>query len=172
MPISSINSLNNIILRSLNLILFNRSFLRNHVLPNCCFKRHLFIEIWFPLNKTFGTSIKLGCDHKHNNSPIVKIRSGQRTDYDAFLKESPLRPVKEDIDKDANSIYLSTSGTYSLSNPNGNITSPNILFGERPNRNKIFNQIIMNSDKLVFNARKENIQIKAAGILPLAIQFT
>ncbi len=113
-------------------------------------------------NGKFGTSIKLGCDHKHNNSPIVKIRSGQRTDYDAFLKESPLRPVKEDIDKDANSIYLSTSGTYSLSNPNGNITSPNILFGERPNRNKIFNQIIMNSDKLVFNARKENIQIKAA----------
>ena len=35
--------------------------------------------------------------------------------------------IKEDIDKDANSIYLSTSGTYTLSNPNGNITSPNIL---------------------------------------------
>jgi len=52
----------------------------------------------------FGNSIKLGCDHT-NNSPVIKIRAGQTLDNDIFGK-----PVKENIDSDASSIYLISDG--------------------------------------------------------------
>ena len=55
----------------------------------------------------FGNSIKLGCDHT-NNSPVIKIRAGQTLDTET--RKITGKPVKENIDTDASSIYLTSDG--------------------------------------------------------------
>ena len=55
----------------------------------------------------FGNSIKLGCDHT-NNTPVIKIRAGQTLDSET--RKVTGKPVKENIDKDASSIYLISDG--------------------------------------------------------------
>ena len=50
----------------------------------------------------FGNSIKLGCNNT-NNSPVIKIRAGQQTPP----REKNVL-VKESIDNDASSIYLTS----------------------------------------------------------------
>ena len=79
------------------------------------------------LHGRFGNSINLGS--KDNNS-VIKIRSGQRTDVGPGLigdtEDTNIKnlknvvnrggPIPEDIDKDKNSIYLSTHGKYTITN--------------------------------------------------------
>ena len=61
-------------------------------------------------------------------------------------------PIPEDIDKDKNSIYLSTHGKHTITNKEYNTS----LTAEG-------NCIILNSDSLVFNARDGNVNIRASG---------
>jgi hypothetical protein len=128
------------------------------------------------LHGRFGNSINLGS--KDNNS-LIKIRSGQRTDVgpNAFigkdtgtltaaqktirkLKNTVNRggPIPEDIDKDKNSIYLSTHGKHTITNTNKKYSGPLTAEG---------NCIILNSDSLVFNARDGNVNIRTSGDLIL-----
>ena len=92
----------------------------------------------------FGNSIKLGSNPK-NQSPNIRIRAGQDKQYDTVNI-----PAKENINKDGSSIYLSTNETVSIFNPN----FPNAKVDE--------NSIVMSSDKLFFNARSGNINIRAS----------
>ena len=92
----------------------------------------------------FGNSIKLGCNHK-NNSPNIKIRAGQRVDY-KLVKGT----VPEDINKDKSSIYLSTDESFTIKG------------GKFPNERISGNCIILNSDKLFFNGRNGNVNIRAS----------
>ena len=92
----------------------------------------------------FGNSIKLGSNPK-NQSPNIRIRVGQDKQYDTINI-----PAKENINKDGSSIYLSTDETISIYNPN----FPTAKVDE--------NSIVMSSDKLFFNARSGNINIRAS----------
>ena len=110
----------------------------------------------------FGNSINLG---SNDNSPVVKIRSGQRTDIQGVIKENDKPdikslknivnrggPIPEDINKDKNSIYLSTGKKYLIRNSNDKF-NPLEVNG---------NSIIINSDKLIFNGRNGNVNIRAS----------
>jgi len=115
----------------------------------------------------FGNSINLG---SNSNSPVIKIRSGQRTDIQGLIKEEDTPdvknlknvvnrggPIPEDINKDKNSIYLSTDKKYLINNSNDKF-SPLEASG---------NSIIINSDKLIFNGRNGNVNIRASKDLHL-----
>ena len=115
----------------------------------------------------FGNSINLG---SNSNSPVIKIRSGQRTDLQGVIKSGDKDdvksmknivnrggPIEEDINKDKNSIYLSTDKKY-LINSSNNKFSPLEASG---------NSIIINSDKLIFNGRNGNVNIRASKNLVL-----
>jgi len=115
----------------------------------------------------FGNSINLG---SNDNSPVIKIRSGQRTDVQGTIKEKDTPdvkslkniinrggPIPEDINKDKNSIYLSTDKKY-LINSSNNKFNPLEASG---------NSIIINSDKLIFNGRNGNVNIRASKDLHL-----
>ena len=92
----------------------------------------------------FGNSIKLGSNPK-NQSPNIRIRAGQDTQYDTINI-----PAKENINKDGSSIYLSTNETISIFNPNFT------------NAKVDGNSIVMSSDKLFLNGRDGNINIRAS----------
>ena len=92
----------------------------------------------------FGNSIKLGSNPK-NQAPNIRIRAGQDKQYDLVNL-----PAKENINKDGSSIYLSTDETISIYNPN---FPTKIVKG---------NSIVINSDKLFFNGRKGNVDIRAS----------
>ncbi len=66
-------------------------------------------------------------------------------------------PIEEDINKDKNSIYLSTDKKYLINNSNDKF-SPLEASG---------NSIIVNSDKLIFNGRNGNVNIRASKNLVL-----
>jgi len=72
----------------------------------------------------FGNSIKLGCDHT-NNSPVIKIRAGQTLDTET--RKITGKPVKENIDTDASSIYLTSDGLRGTNFDNQQITGKKIL---------------------------------------------
>ena len=92
----------------------------------------------------FGNSIKLGCNHK-NNSPNIKIRAGQRTDYDGTTAVVP-----ESINEDKSSIYLSTDDRITIDG--GNFSDKSVSG----------NSIVINSDKLFFNSKDGDIHIRAS----------
>ena len=114
------------------------------------------------LHGRFGNSINLG---SNDNSPVIKIRSGQRTDVQGTIKEKDKPdikslkniinrggPIPEDINKDKNSIYFSTDKKYTIRNSNSKF-GPLEASG---------NSIIINSDKLIFNGRNGNVNIRAS----------
>ena len=92
----------------------------------------------------FGNSIKLGSNPK-NQSPNIRIRAGQDKQFDDVNLLA-----KENINKDGSSIYLSTDETISIYNPNF------------PTKTVNGNSIVINSDKLFFNGRKGNVDIRAS----------
>ena len=119
------------------------------------------------LHGRFGNSINLG---SNDNSPVIKIRSGQRTDIQGLVKKKDSidvkkmknivnrgGPIPEDINKDKNSIYLSTGKKYVIRNSNDKF-GPLVASG---------NSIIINSDSLIFNGRNGNVNIRASKDLHL-----
>ena len=92
----------------------------------------------------FGNSIKLGSNTK-NGAANLRIRAGQDPQYDNVNILA-----KENINKDASSIYLSTDETVSIFNPNF------------PNKSVKGKSIILNSDKLFFNGKNGDVNIRAS----------
>jgi len=102
----------------------------------------------------FGNSIRLGSNQKSgsmNGAANVKIRAGQATQYDTIDVLA-----KENIDKDASSIYLSTDESVSIFNPTFN-------YGQRVDGKSI----VINSDKLFLNGRNGDINVRASKTLYL-----
>ena len=119
----------------------------------------------------FGNSINLGHTRNKHDSSLIKIRSGQRTDLSKPINDEDNYkynaqkltyqwngPIPEDIDKDKNSIYLSTHGKYTITNTNTKFSQPLTVED---------NCIILNSDSLVFNARDGAVNIRASKNLVL-----
>ena len=98
----------------------------------------------------FGNTIKFGCNYK-NNSPNIRIRAGQDPEADTSSV------VKENINKDGSSIYLSTDETINL--PAMKIKGTSRNFSQQRISGK---SIVMNSDKLFLNARDGNINLRSS----------
>jgi len=72
----------------------------------------------------YGNSINIGCNDA-NNSPVIKIRAGQTLDSET--RQITGKPVKENIDTDASSIYLTSDGLRDIKFDNQQITGKKIL---------------------------------------------
>jgi len=104
----------------------------------------------------WGNSIRLGSViEKNNNYPITIIRNGQplNTNVEGWV------PIKEDINNDISSIYLSE--TQSL-----NLDASSISYDSYPSipesiTNYDQNQIIINSGRLVFNSKSSDILLSS-----------
>jgi len=100
----------------------------------------------------FGNNIRLG-NNSETNLPTVKISVGQPTEVD---KSKVGEPHVEDINEDRNSLWITSDEKVNL-NPvtegksyhlKSARNAPSILEG---------NQVIINSDRIIFNTKKEEI---------------
>ena len=110
------------------------------------------------INGRFGQSIRFGsADPKGEEpSPNILLRVGQLTDASKFEKqdivddlvETPNKPVNEDIDADGSSLWMTTDEEVDLgfAATDGFTTEVPVLDGK---------QIILNSDRIVFNAKND-----------------
>jgi hypothetical protein len=92
----------------------------------------------------FGNSINLSSDT--NNNPLIKIRAGQRTDYNSLNSV-----ISEEINKDKSSIYLSTGEKIKVKG-----------VGKLGDEIVTGNSIVINSDKLLFNSRDGDVKVRAS----------
>jgi len=103
-------------------------------------------------------------------SPNIIIRAGQGNpadlegdDADSWNLDDWLgRPVREDINNDGSSIWITTDQTVPLKE---------VVYSKLRNRNapKLDgNQIILNSDRVVFNAKKSHIFMSAAEAIDIS----
>jgi hypothetical protein len=138
-------------------------------------------------NGRFGQSIKFGSnitrfakfvgdepeelpDTGKIESPNIIIRAGQgdpanlegENIYPWNLDDFPNRPIREDINNDGSSIWITTDQTVPLKE---------VVYSKLRNRNapKLDgNQIILNSDRVVFNAKKSHIFMSAAEAIDIS----
>ena len=114
--------------------------------------------------KLVGEEIEALPDTGKIESPNVIIRAGQgdpanlegENIYPWNLDDFPNRPIREDINNDGSSIWITTDQTVPLKE---------VVYSKLRNRNapKLDgNQIILNSDRVVFNAKKSHIFMSAA----------
>lgn len=147
-------------------------------------------------NGRFGQSIRLGSniDGKIqngklvegtglNNSPNILIRAGQShpmsgslsDDEKWELDEFPLRPVKEDLNEDGSSIWITTNQSTNLTYagaPPKDYVKDEIKNGEFKDAKKLGgNQIILNSDRISFNTKKNSILINSTRNISLSADY-
>lgn len=112
-------------------------------------------------NGRFGNSIKFGSDIINDNkkSPNIILRAGQLLDAEKFninvddIKDYPLKPVVENINADGSSIWITTNQKVQL-NPSTEEFAEQI-YSTLENTISIFDgkQIILNSDRIIFNSK-------------------
>jgi hypothetical protein len=100
-----------------------------------------------------GQSLRLGNTEKN---PIVILRNGQNPNQPV----EPGSPIKENIQGDMSSLYLTSNqkiSNFSLSNDNFNSFEPN----KKPKSptEYIGPQSILNSDRIILNAKKDSVLI-------------
>ena len=119
----------------------------------------------------FGNSIRLGSTVNNaklannwsfegkNGSPIIIIKNGQSTETDA---SQPWIPTVENINIDESSIYLTSTQQIPLALSTEYISSYNGLT-ETPTIPELYSgkQILLNSGRLVFNAKNDHIILSA-----------
>lgn len=96
-------------------------------------------------------------DSSNNGKPLTIIRNGQ------VESTNGIDNILEDINEDASSIYLTSDHTVELEQANTKVDS----WKETPEEVDQYkgSQILLNGDRLIFNAREENILISAnAGV--------
>lgn len=118
------------------------------------------------LEGRYGQSIRLGGvnnqginDNLEQDNPYIIIRNGQGVNTDLGEK-----PVYEDINRDDSSIYLTSKQTVNLQEANTKRTS---WKEDTPKQvsEYIGPQIVLNSDRIVANAKKADLMLMAnAGI--------
>lgn len=100
----------------------------------------------------WGNSLRLGSIIENNiNYPITIIRNGQPVDS----SDEGWVPIKEDINKDISSIYLNETQSLNLEAASTSYASYNTPPEGVTNYTQ--NQIILNSGRLVFNAKSSDI---------------
>ena len=130
----------------------------------------------------FGQSIRLTgvrsnqqplVGEENNGKPLTIIKNGFREPENEIeaLNVDGYTPVVEDINTDMSSIYMATDHIIPLE-PSSNRRGSYI--GQGPPDANIYrgNQIIMNSDRLVLNSRKESILMSANETIALSSPST
>jgi hypothetical protein len=119
----------------------------------------------------FGNSIRFGSTVNNaklanpwsfegkNGSPIIIIKNGQSTETDA---SQPWVPTVENINIDESSIYLTSTQQIPLELSTENLDSYDGLL-ETPTIPELYSgkQILLNSGRLVFNAKNDHIILSA-----------
>jgi len=128
------------------------------------------------LQGRWGNSIRLGShiipdshgdDTEKPDSPNILIRAGQLLDADNFnksgvvqnLKESPKKPVKEDINADGSSVWITTDQSIKL-DIKGSNASNHVFMTTKQSDDQPKNggkQIVLNSDRITFNTKQGKI---------------
>jgi hypothetical protein len=130
-------------------------------------------------NGRFGQSIKFGSNIKEiikddntsdvntgkQNSPNLIIRAGQ-----GEIPEVDNKPVKEDINLDGSSIWMTTDQIVDINTSNNN---QNFLYTQAEKGSDGFggNQIIINSDRLIFNTKKNAIIMTSPTAIGLSANY-
>lgn len=99
-----------------------------------------------------------------NGSPILIIRNGQFIDP----QTENWIPILEDINKDKSSIYITSNQQIDInlsSNNNNSFDS-----SEAPSGQFTDSQIILNSDRLIFNSKKESIILSSQKYIHITSQ--
>lgn len=101
------------------------------------------------------------------DSPNIIIRAGQLVDADAFgkggvvqnLKDSPSKPVNEDINADGSSVWITTDQSIKLDIKGSNAFSHDYMTSlqsdDQPTNGG--KQIVVNSDRITFNTKQGKI---------------
>jgi hypothetical protein len=128
------------------------------------------------LQGRWGNSIRLGSNitpdaHEDGDgkpdSPNILIRAGQLVDADTFgksgivqdLKESPKKPVEEDINADGSSIWMTTDQSVKLDIKGSNAVN-HVFMTTKQSDDQPKNggkQIVLNSDRITFNTKQGKI---------------
>ena len=130
----------------------------------------------------FGSNIIPGSHEDDNDkpdSPNILIRAGQLIHADKFnkggvvqnLKESPKKPVKEDINADGSSIWLTTDQSVKLNKDSPEYGHPSnsrkhkLMTKVHNDKNPVDGgpQIVINTDRLTFNTKRREILGYSAG---------
>ena len=130
----------------------------------------------------FGSNIIPGSHEDDNDkpdSPNILIRAGQLIHADKFnkggvvqnLKESPKKPVKEDINADGSSIWLTTDQSIKLNKDSPEYGHPSnsrkhkLMTEVHSDKNPVDGgpQIVINTDRLTFNTKRREILGYSAG---------
>ena len=101
------------------------------------------------------------------DSPNIIIRAGQLVDADAFgksgvvqnLKDSPSKPVNEDINADGSSVWITTDQSIKL-DIKGSNASNHVFMTTKQSDDQPKNggkQIVLNSDRITFNTKQGKI---------------
>jgi hypothetical protein len=119
----------------------------------------------------FGNTIRLGNTSKDNNNwstkgengdPITILRNGQPED----VSDEGWIPVTEDINKDLSSIYLTSKQSIPLNlssrRYNALKTQPEDV------REYLDNQVILNSNRLILNSKKDGILLSSPKYISLS----
>ena len=128
------------------------------------------------LQGRWGNSIRLGShiipdshgdDTEKPDSPNILIRAGQLLDADNFnksgvvqnLKESPKKPVEEDINADGSSVWMTTDQSVKLNRTKSNSQKHRLMSKVHNDKNPIDGgkQIVINSDRITFNTKRNEI---------------
>ena len=124
----------------------------------------------------FGNSIRFGSnivpdshgdDAEAQNSPNIIFRTGQLIDADNFDKgeyveeliNSPFKPVKEDINADGSSIWMTTDQSVKLDIEGSNAVN-HVFMTSKQSDDQPKNggkQIVLNSDRITFNTKQGKI---------------
>tara|TARA_Y100000593_G_scaffold53903_1_gene100875 strand:+ start:231 stop:1505 length:1275 start_codon:yes stop_codon:yes gene_type:complete len=111
-------------------------------------------------NGRFGQSIRFGSNNvqsfdgegnrtektEKDNQPNIIMRAGQ-----GVVSDHPTQPVVEDVDLDGSSLYLTTDEIVPLTHHKSKVKELDPKFKTESGGN----QIILTSDRLVFNSRKD-----------------
>ena len=124
----------------------------------------------------WGNSIRFGSNivpdsHEDSestqHSPNILIRAGQLTDAELFdkteyleeLKKSPFKPVKEDINADGSSIWITTDQSVKLNIEGTNAKNHDFMTAKQEDKQPKDGgkQIVLNTDRITFNAKDDRI---------------
>jgi hypothetical protein len=104
----------------------------------------------------FGNNIRLG-NNPETNLPTIKMTIGQSNTVD---KSEPLEPYIENINDDRNSIWITSDEVVEL-NPITRSKSYHLKSARNAPNTFEGNQVIINSDRIIFNVKKEELMIFA-----------
>lgn len=124
------------------------------------------------LEGRYGQSIRLGGGYRQGSlstredveNPYIIIRNGQ-----GVKAEESDNPVYENINRDNSSIYLTTNQTVKLTEANSKLKSWKTNTPS-PNSDYTGSQVILNSDRIIANAKANDIKLLAKQNIALSGQ--